>query len=327
MRQLSPIFVAFLLGCSSKDAADGGGASPTEGGGGAGGSLQGGGAATAGAGGQGGTGGGTTKLRFAVIGDYGFDASPVGQESKVAELVASWEPDFVVTLGDNNYPYGEASTIDENIGKYFQAFIGNYKGDYGDGSTENRFWPTLGNHDWETPGAEPYLDYFTLPGNERYYEVDFGLVHLFAIDSDPNEPDGTTSTSKQGQWFKSASGASKACYKLAAFHHAPYSSGYHGSSTWMQWPFAERGMTAVLSGHDHHYERLTVDGIPYFVNGLGGSERYPMNDPLPDSEKTYNLRYGAMLVEATTEKITFEFYSVTPKLVDHFEVAGNCATL
>ncbi len=100
-------------------------------------------------------------------------------------MVIGWNPVFIVTTGDNNYQHGEATTIDTNIGKYYSQFIGNYHGAWGPGSATNRFWPSLGNHDWEaitcnTQGCSgPYLDYFTLPGNERYFEVDLGLVSLF----------------------------------------------------------------------------------------------------------------------------------------------------
>src|SRR5262245_16628557 len=106
--------------------------------------------------------------RFAVIGDYG-SASP--DEAAVAARVASWSPEIVVTVGDNNYPQGAQATIDDNVGQYYSAFIHPYVGTYGPGGTVNRFFPALGNHDWMTAGAVPYLGYFTLPGNERYYDV------------------------------------------------------------------------------------------------------------------------------------------------------------
>ena len=61
------------------------------------------------------------SVRFAVIGDYGIAGQP---EADVAALVQSWNPDIVITTGDNNYPNGEASTIDANIGQYYHQFIG-----------------------------------------------------------------------------------------------------------------------------------------------------------------------------------------------------------
>src|ERR671938_1746499 len=118
-------------------------------------------------------------ITFAVIGDYGSNDS---NEAAVARLVKSWNPNFIVTVGDNNYPDGEAPTIDANIGKYYHDYIYPYSGAYGAGSATNRFWPSVGNRDWENlTGARlsPYLNYFVLPGNERYYDFVQGPVHFF----------------------------------------------------------------------------------------------------------------------------------------------------
>lgn len=248
------------------------------------------------------------SIRFAVVGDYGADTP---EEGMVAALVKSWKVDFVVTTGDNNYPSGEASTIDQNIGKYYGDFIGNYRGRFGPGAGQvNRFWPSPGNHDWVN-GIMPYVEYFTLPGNERYYDVDVGLVHLYAVDSDPREPDGVTADSVQGKWLRERLRASKSCYDVVFFHHPPYSSSRHGSSPSMRWPFREWGAEVVLTGHDHTYERFIVDGIPYFVSGLGGAARYPFpTPPLPETQFRYNDQPGAMLVEATPKSITYDF--ITP---------------
>src|SRR5687767_5793805 len=171
-----------------------------------------------GASGEDGDGGLATRVVFAVIGDYGLNGQ---NEARVADLVTSWDPDFVITTGDNNYFEGAAATIDENIGKHYCQFIGNYLGKPGQGSLTNRFWPSPGNHDWASPhGLKPYTDYFTLPGNERYYDVAHGLVHLYALDSDLNEPDGATINSLQASWLEGNLAASTACFDLVYFHHA-----------------------------------------------------------------------------------------------------------
>ena len=273
------------------------------------------------------SGGPSDEVVFAVIGDFGDDfltAIGLGAEDRVAELVASWSPDFVATVGDNNYPDGLASTIDVNIGKYYAAFIGDYTGQFGAGSPQNRFWPTLGNHDWETGNVEAHLAYFTLPGNERYYEVDYGLVHLFMVDSEAQEPDGATFDSVQGMWLQNALARSSACYKLVMFHRPGYSSGERGSEERMQWPFAKWGADAVLAGHDHSYERLEIDGIPYFVNGLGGSLRYQLEGELPESQIYFNQDWGAQLVTATPTEITFDFITVGRQLVDSWVIEKSC---
>ena len=82
---------------------------------------------------------------LAVIGDYGRASYP--RVGHVATLVNSWKPDAILTTGDNNYECGDASTIDENVGKLYHDYIYPYKGRYGAGAATNRFFPSLGNHD------------------------------------------------------------------------------------------------------------------------------------------------------------------------------------
>src|SRR5918999_2176174 len=154
------------------------------------------------------------SITFAAIGDYGSNDA---NELDVSLLVKSWNPDFIITLGDNNYPDGEAATIDASIGKYYREFIYPYRGTYGAGASTNRFWPCIGNRDWDNQtGAklQPYLDYFTLPNNERYYDFVRGPVHFFVLDSEAEEPDGITSTSVQAQWLRNKLAASTAPWKI-----------------------------------------------------------------------------------------------------------------
>jgi tartrate-resistant acid phosphatase type 5 len=268
------------------------------------------------------------SVRFAVIGDYGADSTP---ELNVSALVKSWNPDFVITVGDNNYDTGSAAKIDTNIGKYYHDFIYNYSGSYGAGSSSPRFLPSLGNHDWgnaypNPTGAAPYIAYFDLPGNERYYDFQMDPVHLFAVDSDANEPDGNSDSSVQASWLRAALGSSTAPWKLVYFHHPPYSSGQHGSSAYMRWPFSSWGASAVLSGHDHDYERLSVNGLPYFVVGTGGKSLYGFVSVLPESQFRYNADYGAMLVDATADSISFQFYNRAAVLIDTYTLTAAVPT-
>ncbi|NOT31638.1 MAG: hypothetical protein HOP15_14420 [Planctomycetes bacterium] len=258
----------------------------------------------------------TLPQRFVAIGDFGT-TSP--ESFEVAALVRSLRPRFVLTLGDNNYPSGAASTIDQNIGQHYHEFIRPYLGSYGAGASHNRFFPCLGNHDWGTTDAQPYLDYFELPGNERYYDFRRGAVHFFVLDSDPAEPDGITRDSLQAQWLESRLRASTAPFKMVTLHHPPYSSSSnHGSTGALQWPLKEWGASIVLAGHDHTYERLTVSGLPYIVNGLGGRNVYAFGDPLAGTELRFNAEHGALLVEADEHFARFRFLTSSDTVQDDF---------
>lgn len=123
---------------------------------------------------------GPGAIRFAVIGDFGQTfPNQIFPLDHVAAMMRSWNPDFIVSVGDNNYQLGLAETADVNIGKNFSGFIYPKTTEipveypYPPGAPlYNRFIPCLGNHDYgdvqnthiPTPEnvalSQPYLDYF-----------------------------------------------------------------------------------------------------------------------------------------------------------------------
>lgn len=255
-------------------------------------------------------------IRFAVIGDYG---SGDHLARDVAQLVASWKPEFIATLGDNNYEIGAAETIDQNIGKFYHSYIGSYRGRHGSGAAANRFFPIVGHRDWDSPdGLRPYLEYFSLPGNERYYDFVQGPVHFFMLDTDEREPDGTTQSSLQARWLERGLAGSRSPWRLVLAHHAPFVSGRVPDFEYMRWPFKAWGADAVLSGYFHIYERLLVDGLPYFVNGMGGAYISGFGEIDPASRFRYDKKHGAMIVDADELQITFRFVNRDGRIVDEF---------
>jgi hypothetical protein len=243
-----------------------------------------------------------------VIGDYG--TAGVGTQ-EVAALVHNWDPDLVITVGDNNYPDGAAGTIAANITEHYGRFI-----------DEKRFFPTLGNHDMTTDFGQPYFDYFELPGNERYYDFVQGDVHFFALNSDWREADGIGSGSRQAAWLQEGLAASNAAWQVVYFHAPPYVSMEAKQVAALRWPFAQWGADLVLSGHAHLYERLHVEGIPYLVNGLGGGGIYPFDEqPYPGSQLRFNDDYGALLLEATAGSLTLQFVTRAGTVVDRLTLS------
>ncbi len=264
----------------------------------------------------------SARATFAIIGDYGLESS---NEAGVADLVKSWNPDFIITVGDNNYENGAASTIDANIGQYYHNYIYPYTGSYGTGASSNKFFPCIGNHDLITNNGSPYYQYFTLPGNERYYDYVKGNIHFFVLDSDPSEPDGTSSTSTQGVWLKNKLQASTSKWNVVYFHNPPYcSDAVIGSQAYMRWPFKSWGAHVVLVGHSHVYERLMVGGLLYFVNGLGGRNIHGFKpSPLPETVFRYNSNYGAMLCKEYTDSLSFKFYNKSGTLIDTYYLTNS----
>ncbi|MCY2950511.1 MAG: Ig-like domain-containing protein [Planctomycetota bacterium] len=268
--------------------------------------------------------------RLALISDFG---TLQGSEADVANLVKQWNTasplDAIITSGDNDQNNGDDYV--NRVGNYYDEFI------YGRGSATERFLPAPGNHDWGYPSGRNtltyYEDFFALPnaaqgntsGNERYYNYKVGAVEVFVIDSDTHEPDGTSSTSVQAEWLQSALASSTAPWQIVSFHHAPYSSASgHGNTAYMQWAFQEWGADLVVSGHDHIYERINVNGLRYVVNGTGGWDSLSgiATTPVAGSEVRYNAENGAILLEANANSLSYSFINTRGETIDTYSMTA-----
>lgn len=258
-------------------------------------------------------------VKTAVIGDYGSDGDG---ELAVANMVKGlFKPDIIVTAGDNNY--GTAADIDRTIGKYYHSYILNYSGRHGAGAATNRFFPAIGDHDWYGAlGYGPYLKFLSPPGNGRYYDFIQGPIHWFILNSDQHEPDGTWASSLQASWLSNRLAVATEPWKMVVIHDPPYSSG-SGLNTDTPWPYKEWGATALISGDSHNYERLWKDGFTYFVNGAGGEEAGPYGHGLLPWHVAGYASFGAMLIEADEDQISFDFYASDKggTLIDHLTMS------
>ncbi len=147
---------------------------------------------------------------FAVIGDYGADQiGNSAQVRQVANLVLGWNPQDIITLGDNNYDDGGSDTIDQNIGQYFGSYMFPYHSTNPTYPTpsfgSNHFWPATGNHEYKNdsdpndPTPKPFVDYFpwlTTDGsaatkaNVPQTSNNFlNVVSAVSTPPDPNNPD------------------------------------------------------------------------------------------------------------------------------------------
>ncbi len=276
--------------------------------------------------------GGQAKAQtFAVVGDYG-EAST--QAAAVATMVKGWNPDFIVTTGDNTYGALTDAGWSANTGVHYGEYM---LGDTTGGtnryteqtSSTQRFFPSPGNHDTDgTSGsAAGYLNYFhnETSGSGRlptgtgahsstgtYYDFVVGDAHFWAVDSDH-----PATYAAQKAWLQNGMAASTSMFNFVFFHHPAYSSSSsHGSTPGMQWDFQGWGATAVFAGHDHVYERIILtdddhDAFPYFTTGNGGRSLYSFGTPVDGSEVRYNANYGAMLVTLDQDFAVYESWSIT----------------
>ncbi|MDC0714968.1 metallophosphoesterase [Stigmatella sp. ncwal1] len=261
---------------------------------------------------------GTRRVHFAAMGDFGTGGS---RQKEVAASMLSYRPELFIGMGDVAYEAGTEEQIQNNMFVPMKDLL-----------MEVPFFAVAGNHEYVTDQAQPYLDNLYLPtspsGGERYYSFDWGHVHFVGLDS--NCAIGLASKDRctlaaQKAWLEQDLAASKAPWKIAFFHHPPWSSGDHGSQLLMRREFSplfeKYGVDLVLTGHDHHYERAyamkgdavaaTGTGIPYLVVGSGGANlrEFPVSKPSWSAVRN-NKDYGFLDVEVTGGTLTARL--VTP---------------
>lgn len=208
-------------------------------------------------------------------------------DEATAELVDAIAPTRVLTLGDHVYPNG----TDAEFAACYEPSWGRHKA---------KTSPAPGNHDYNTPGATGYYNYFgTAAGDptKGYYAFDLGAWRFYALNSNcAAVPCGTGSA--QEQWLRADLAAHPQSCLAAYMHHPRFSSGsVHGSNSVVSslWnALFDYRADLVLAGHDHVYERFTrldptgaIDlarGMRSFVLGTGGASSYSFGTPVTGSE-------------------------------------------
>jgi 3',5'-cyclic AMP phosphodiesterase CpdA len=189
----------------------------------------------------------------------------------------------VFTAGDNAYMAGTADEFNRCYGPTW----GRHRG---------RTRPVPGNHDYGTPGASAFFDYFGASAGERglgYYSYTVGPWRIVALNSEINAGAG----SPQMQWLRSELSTNRAACTLAIWHRPLFSSGLNGDNPDMReiWrTLYEFGAEVVINGHDHQYERFAPQdpdgradparGIRQFTVGTGGVPLYQLRGARPNTE-------------------------------------------
>lgn len=296
--------------------------------------------------------------KFAVIGDFGTNNKCNTNQLAVSLMVNSWDPAYIITVGDNIY-YGRNNNTQNSCTPFhvneYDSVIKKYYGEYYTRNiVTNRFFPAIGDHEIAgeidmdpRPGfyLSQYLQYFALPNNERYYAFRMGNIQFICLNSDfggkstwtggglfPDttvwEPDGIDSNSVQGLWCKSVLDTSTAKWNVVYQHKPPYYSfieGYLDKYKRVRWPFKRWGADIVLSGDLHWYERVRKGNMTYITNGLGGGKFDPLFEDtmanfvrIPESLLLYNDTLGAQLVEEYNDSLVFKFVNVRNEVIDNY---------
>lgn len=204
---------------------------------------------------------------------------------------------LVLALGDTSYPAGVAAEFTDCYAPTWGRF-------------RERTMPAPGNHEYYTPGASGYYDYFgelAGPGRRGYFSKEVGAWHVISLNSNLKPP----ATASQLAWLREDLAQLRArrpqgCI-LAFWHHPVYSSGGHGNNAHMlpAWQaLLDARADVVLAAHDHDYERFAPqdaranrderNGIRSFVVGTGGAELTLLGPTKPHSMAQDNASFGVL---------------------------------
>ena len=79
-------------------------------------------------------------------------------------------------------------------------------------------------------------------------------------------------------------------------------------------------VTAVFAGHNHRYERRTIDGVPLFTVGTGGAPRNANERFTPRSpDAAASLpEFGVMRVDDSSGRVAFTFLDASGVVRDRW---------
>jgi predicted phosphodiesterase len=243
------------------------------------------------------------STKFAVIGDSGSGAGRQYQlAAQFAAAYKSFPFSFVLMLGDNIYGSERPRDFERKFTIPYKAVL----------DAGVPFYAALGNHD--EPNVQIHFKPFNMDG-QRYYRFRKNDIEFFAVDS-------TYMSTEQVRWLEKALAESNAPWKIAFMHHPIYSSGRrHGSDVelraFIEPLFVKYGVSVVLAGHEHFYERLKPQqGIAYFTAGSAGKLRAGNIRRGPLYAAGFDTDLSFMLFEQTGDDLHFQVISRVAKTVD-----------
>ena len=244
-------------------------------------------------------------------GDIGMCNQP--GVAQTARLVAGLEG-MLLLAGDIAYMHGSAA----DFRNCFNPEWGRFR---------SRWHPVPGNHEYETPGAAGYFDYFGAAAGEGrtgYYSFMAGDWLILMLNS--NIPAGRNSA--QWEFVRAELNAQRTPCTMAVWHHPLFTSGPNGPNAFMRdmWALLETAkVELVLNGHDHLYERFArqtsdgradpVLGIRQLTAGTGGAELYRFVRAADNSEARI-MEFGVVRLTLRPAQVDWEFLNVSGSVGD-----------
>jgi len=244
-----------------------------------------------------------------VLAAAGDGADGATNSGNVTNLIASWNPNLFLYLGDV-YEKGSATEFSNWYGNS-STFYGRFRS-----ITD----PIIGNHEYEHGVAPGYFDYWdNVPS---YYSYDAAGWHFIALNSNCGLLHICAPGQAEYQWLLNDLNTHTNTCTIAYFHHPVYNVGPEGYTTTMNdiWALmAQHGVDIALTGHDHDYQRwVPLDGngnpsstgITEFVAGGGGHgiQQFTVTDNrMAIGYDTSPYSFGALRLQLNQDGAGFQY--------------------
>ncbi len=247
------------------------------------------------------------KFSFIVIGD---NRSGDDIYRTIVRMAMERRPDFIVNTGDMISTPGNVHQWNE-FWKMSKPITVPY-------------FLTVGNHDAhpKVPLSEKiYKEEVDLPGKELYYSFTAGNSLFVVLDSYIDDQEKKIS-GEQLAWLGETLKNSIQKHKFVFLHHPLYTDpgkGKHSGDSMDKYPgernalealFVKYKVETVFAGHEHFYQRKSVDGINHVITGGGGAPMY-----LNDEDGGF---YHFVRVIVDGDKISAEVVDIHGKVRDRF---------
>jgi hypothetical protein len=223
-------------------------------------------------------------------------------------------PGTIFTAGDNAYPNGRIEDFRDCYGPSW-------------GRHKDRTRPSPGNHDYESPGAAPYFQYFGLnagPAGRGYYSYGIGAWTAYSLNSNVS----MATASGQVSWLRGELTETVSECSVAYWHHPLFSSGHNGNNPQARdlWrALHQAGVDIVINGHEHLYERFAPQdpegrpdatrGIRQFTVGTGGASLTTPTRRAANSEMVVT-DHGILKLRLDTGSYVWEFITADGRVRD-----------
>ena len=190
------------------------------------------------------------------------------------------------------------------------------------GRHRERTRPVPGNHDYQDGGGAYFAYWGARAGDagRGYYSFELGAWHLIALNSNID----LGPESDQGRWLRADLAATRARCILAFWHHPLFTSGKHHDKEPKAAPLYrmlhEAGVSVVLNGHAHNYERFAPQdadgrfdperGIRSFVVGTGGVPLRGMVERKENSQVFNGETWGLLQLELYEDRYAWRFIPI-----------------